>query len=63
MSRFTKLWLCVNSTYSIGLGFHQREGIQLARIARVAQRTEVAPIELPVYFSGRRLHAHEGAAG
>ena len=42
--------------------FDQREGIQLACIARVAERTEVAPVDFES-FSGRRLHADEGAAG
>ena len=40
----------------------QREGIELARIARVSERAEVAPIDFES-FSGHRLHAHEGAAG
>jgi len=44
------------------VGVDEREGIQLARIAQVAQRTEVAPIGFES-FSGRRLHSHEGAAG
>jgi len=42
--------------------FHQREGIQFARIARVAERTEVAPIDFES-LSGGRLHSYEGAAG
>jgi len=40
----------------------QSESIELARIARVSERAEVAPVNFES-FPGHRLHAHEGAAG
>ena len=40
----------------------QREGIELALVARVVERAEVTPIDFEA-FAGRRLHAHEGALG
>ena len=40
----------------------QGEGIELARISRVFERAEVAPVNLEA-FPGNRFHADEGAAG
>src|SRR5579872_5916260 len=41
------------------VAFHQTEGIELARVAVVLQRAEVAPVDLET-LSGRRFHAHVG---
>src|SRR2546425_1662476 len=41
--------------------FHQREGIQLARIAGIVERAEVPPIDLET-ISARRFYAHVSAA-
>ncbi len=40
----------------------QSEGVELARIARVSECAEVAPVDFEP-FPGHRLHAHKGAAG
>src|SRR5260370_14075548 len=40
--------------------FHQREGVQLARITGIVERAEVPPIDLEA-ISGRRFHAHVSA--
>ena len=40
----------------------QREGIQLAHVAGIIERAEVAPVDFEA-FAGERFHAHEGAVG
>src|SRR5580658_5489429 len=40
----------------------QRERVQLAHVARVAERAEVAPVHLES-FAGQRFHADEGPFG
>ncbi len=42
------------------MSFDEREGVELAFVALVVERPEVAPINLEP-FAGRRFHAHEGA--
>ena len=42
------------------VSFDQTEGIEVALVAGIVQRAEVAPVDLEA-LSGSGLHAHEGA--
>src|ERR1700745_4163270 len=44
------------------VGFDQAEGVELALVALIIERTEVAPVDLEA-LAGAGLHAHEGRRG